>query len=159
NRAMFDLVFLGTSATVPSADRGSPALYAGRGPHRFLIDCGEGTQRQLMRAGLGFRGLRSVLLTPAHLDHIAGLAGLVATRGFFGIDQAIEIIGSQQTVDYVRRYLALTVGAEAAAGYRMRPVQAGRVQSWPGWHLDAFWVPHRNTHSLGYRFEKEGRAP
>ena len=69
---MFELVFLGTAAAVPSTERGLPALLVAKGPIRFLIDCGEGTQRQLMRAGLGFRGLAHVLLTHAHLDHCWG---------------------------------------------------------------------------------------
>ncbi len=156
---MFDLVFLGTSAAVPSAERGSPALYVSRGPDRLLVDCGEGTQRQLMRARLGFRGLRHVLLTHAHLDHVGGLAGLVATRALFGIEEAIDIVGSAETVDYVGHYLALTVGRERAAGYRLRAVEPGPVQGWPGWRLDAFAVRHRETQSLGYRFEESARAP
>jgi ribonuclease Z len=156
---MFDLVFLGTSAAVPSAERGSPALYVSHGPDRFLVDCGEGTQRQLMRARLGFRGLRHVLLTHAHLDHIGGLAGLVATRALFGIEEPIEIIGSAETVTYVGHYLGLTVGRERAAGYRVRAVEPGVVRSWPGWRLAAFAVQHRGTQSLGYRLEEEGRAP
>src|SRR5271165_2258480 len=156
---MFDLVFLGTSAAVPSAERSSPALYVGRGPDRFLVDCGEGTQRQLMRARLGFRGLRHVLLTHAHLDHIGGLPGLVATRALYGIEQPIEIVGSAETVGYVGRYLALTVGREHAAGYRLLALEPGLVRSWPGWRLDAFAVEHRRTQSLGYRFEEEPRVP
>jgi ribonuclease Z len=156
---MFDLVFLGTSAAVPSADRGSPALYVGRGPDRFLVDCGEGTQRQLMRARLGFRGLRYVLLTHLHLDHIGGLAGLIATRALYGIKEPIEIVGSGQTIEYIRHYLALTVGVERGAGYRLRPVAPGPVRSWPGWRLEAFAVAHRGTQSLGYRFEEEVRVP
>jgi ribonuclease Z len=155
---MFDLVFLGTSAAAPLAERGSPSLYVSRGPDRFLVDCGEGTQRQLMRAGLGFRGLRHVLLTHAHLDHIGGLAGLVATRALFGIEEPIEIVGSTETVTYVGHYLALTVGRERGAGYRLRAVEPGPVRSWPGWRLASFAVPHRGTQSLGYRFEEEVRA-
>ncbi len=156
---MFDLVFLGTSAAVPSAERGSPALYVSRGPDRLLVDCGEGTQRQLMRARLGFRGLRHVLLTHAHLDHIAGLAGLVATRALYGIEEPIDIVGSAETVGYVGHYLALTVGRERAAGCRLRAVEPGPVQEWPGWRLDAFAVRHRGTQSLGYRLEESARAP
>ena len=110
---MFELVFLGTAAAVPSAERGLPALLVGHGPDRFLVDCGEGTQRQLLRAGLGFRGLRHVLLTHAHLDHVMGLAGLIATRALWGLSGAIEIIGSGETVEFVQRYLAVTVGADA----------------------------------------------
>ena len=156
---MFDLVFLGTSAAVPSAERGSPALYVGHGPDRFLVDCGEGTQRQLMRARLGFRGLHHVLLTHAHLDHIGGLAGLVATRALYGIEQPIEIVGSTETVGYVAHYLALTVGDERAAGYRLRAIEPGLVRSWPRWRLEAFAVQHRGTQSFGYRFQEETRVP
>ncbi len=112
---MFELVFLGTAAAVPSAERSLPALLVGHGPVRLLVDCGEGTQRQLLRAGLGFRGLRHVLLTHAHLDHVMGLAGLIATRALWGLSGAIEIIGSGETVEFVRRYLAVTVGAERTA--------------------------------------------
>ena len=154
---MFELVFLGTAAAVPSAERGLPALLVGHGPKRFLVDCGEGTQRQLLRAGLGFRGLGHVLLTHAHLDHMAGLAGLVATRALWGLRDAIEIIGSGETVEFVRRYLAVTVGVEN--GYRLRVVSPGSVLSLPGWRLDAFAVAHRGTQSLGYRFEEEARRP
>jgi ribonuclease Z len=154
---MFDLVFLGTAAAVPSADRGSPALLVGRGPGRFLVDCGEGTQRQLMRAGLGFRGLACVLLTHAHLDHVAGLAGLVATRALFRLRQQIEILGSRETIAFVRRYLADTVGAGREAGYRLRAVAPGPVLAQEDWHIDAFAVAHRGTDSLGFRFAEETR--
>jgi glyoxylase-like metal-dependent hydrolase (beta-lactamase superfamily II) len=64
---LFELTFLGTAAAVPSTERGLPALVVVKGSSRFLIDCGEGTQRQLVRAQLGFRGLGHVLLTHAHL--------------------------------------------------------------------------------------------
>ncbi|MGH7028827.1 MAG: MBL fold metallo-hydrolase [Stellaceae bacterium] len=156
---MFDLVFLGTAAAAPSAERGLPALHVGHGPDRFLVDCGEGTQRQLLRAGLGFRGLGQVLLTHAHLDHVAGLAGLVATRALWGLEDAIEIVGSEETVDFVRRYLAVMVGAERDDRYRLRAVEPGLVLSRPGWRLDAFAVAHRGTQSLGWRFEEEARRP
>ncbi len=156
---MFDLVFLGTAAAVPSAERGLPALVVGRGPERFLVDCGEGTQRQLLRAGLGLRGLGHVLLTHAHLDHMAGLAGLVATRALWGLNNALEIVGSEETVGFVRRYLAVTVGGESETGYRLRAIGPGLVLTRPGWRLDAFAVAHRATQSLGYRFVEAARRP
>src|SRR5215471_11063830 len=109
---MFDLVFLGTAAAAPSVERGSPASLILCGPTRFLVDCGEGTQRQLMRARLGFRGLGHVLLTHLHLDHVAGLAGLLATRRLFQIADPIAIVGSAETIGFARRYLCDTVGSE-----------------------------------------------
>jgi ribonuclease Z len=154
---MFELVFLGTAAAVPSAERGLPALLVSRGPERFLVDCGEGTQRQLLRAGVGFRGLGRVLLTHAHLDHVAGLAGLVATRALWGLGEPIEIVGSAETVEFVGRFLAVTVGGDK--GHRLRAVAPGPVLLGPGWRLDAFAVAHRGTRSLGWRFEEAARHP
>ena len=156
---MFDLVFLGTAAAVPSAERGLPALLVARGSSRFLIDCGEGAQRQLMRAGLGFRGLAHVLLTHAHLDHVLGLAGLLATFALFRVDGTIEIIGSDETLAFVRRYLADTIGPERESAYRLRAISPGPVLVREGWRLDAFAVAHRGTASLGYRFQDELRHP
>lgn len=156
---MYELTFLGTAAAVPSAERGLPALLVGRGADRFLVDCGEGTQRQLMRAGLGFRGLQHILLTHAHLDHVLGLAGLLATLALYRVGAAVEIIGSEETLAFVRRYLAGTIGPERDGGYRLRAVSAGPVLSRPGWRLDAFAVVHRGTASLGFVFQVEARHP
>ena len=156
---MFELAFLGTAAAVPSAERALPALIVARGAQRFLIDCGEGTQRQLMRGEFGFRGLQNVLLTHAHLDHVLGLAGLLATLALYRIGGAVEIIGSGEAVAFVRRYLAVTIGAERDGGYRLRAVSPGPVLENPAWRLDAFPVAHRGTESLGYLFADETRRP
>src|ERR1700716_3187261 len=75
---MFDLTFLGTSASVPSADRNHPGLMVEAGGHRVMIDCGEGTQRQLLRSGAGFRRLDRLLLTHSHFDHVLGISGLLS---------------------------------------------------------------------------------
>src|SRR2546423_6704667 len=72
---MFDLTFLGTAASTPSAERGLPAVLVGVGSARFLIDCGEGTQRQLFRAGSGFRPIRPVFLHHPPLPHVLGRGG------------------------------------------------------------------------------------
>jgi ribonuclease BN (tRNA processing enzyme) len=76
---MFDLTFLGTSASVPSADRNHPGLLVEAGAHRVMIDCGEGTQRQLLRSGAGFRGPDRLLLTHGHFDHVLGIRSLFST--------------------------------------------------------------------------------
>jgi ribonuclease Z len=156
---VFDLVFLGTAAAVPSTERGLPALLVTKGPSRFLIDCGEGAQRQLMRAALGFRGLTHVLLTHAHLDHVLGLAGLLATFALYRVDGTIEIVGSDETVAFVKRYLADTIGPEREGSYRLRAISPGPVLARQNWRLDAFAVAHRGTESLGYRFQEEPRHP
>ncbi|MFH1927767.1 MAG: MBL fold metallo-hydrolase, partial [Chloroflexota bacterium] len=76
---MIEIAFLGTSASAPSVDRGLSSAIVMFRAHRFLVDCGEGTQRQILRSGLGFKRLDTILLTHGHLDHILGLGGLVST--------------------------------------------------------------------------------
>jgi ribonuclease Z len=156
---MYELTFLGTAAAVPSAERGLPGLLVSRGADRFLIDCGEGTQRQLMRAGLGFRGLHHILLTHAHLDHVLGLAGLLATLALYRVGDTVEIIGSEETLAFVRGYLGWVIGPERDGGYGLRAVSPGPVLSLPDWRLEAFPVAHRGTNSLGYVFHDETRHP
>src|SRR5437868_2111295 len=86
-----------------------------------------GTQHQLMRAGLGFRGVTHVLLTHAHLDHVLGLAGLLATFALYRMNRTVEIIGSDHTVAFIRRYLAHTIGPERDGAYQLRAVSPGPV--------------------------------
>jgi ribonuclease Z len=136
-----------------------PALFVSRAGSRFLVDCGEGTQRQMMRAGIGFRGLQHVLLTHAHLDHVLGLAGLIATLALYRVGGTLEIIGSGETVAFVRRYLSEAIGSERDGAYRLRTVSPGPVLSEEGWRLEAFPVTHRATESLGYVFQADTRHP
>ena len=103
---MFALTFLGTSASVPSAERNHPGLLVETGSHRILVDCGEGTQRQLLRSGAGFRRLDRLLLTHAHFDHVLGIPGLLSTlRLQQSAAGAMTIHGGPRTLDVVDRML------------------------------------------------------
>ena len=103
---MFALTFLGTSASVPSAERNHPALLLEAAGQRMLIDCGEGTQRQLLRSGAGFRRLDRILLTHGHLDHVLGIPGLFSTLGLRQTSDVMTIHGGPGTLDIVIRMLA-----------------------------------------------------
>src|SRR5437868_8643682 len=107
---MFELVFLGTAGSVPSVERGLPSLLVGFGRHRVLVDCGEGTQRQLRRSGAGYRRIDRILLTHADLDHVLGLAGLSATLALQRAapqdgESVLAIHGGAETLGFVRRFL------------------------------------------------------
>jgi len=157
-RIMFELTFLGTAASTPSPERGLPALLVTAPRSRFLVDCGEGTQRQLLRAGAGFRRLRHVLLTHAHLDHVLGLGGLIATLGLLQTDSELTICGSAETVDFARRYLASLWGeGRAPVPLHWVALEPGVVIDEPALRVSCFPVRHRGTHSLGYRFETPPR--
>src|SRR5262245_66267991 len=103
---MFALTFLGTSASVPSAERNHPGLLIEAGSHRILVDCGEGTQRQLLRSGAGFRRLDRILLTHGHFDHVLGIPGLFSTLRLRRNDDVMTIHGSRSTLEIVVRMLA-----------------------------------------------------
>ena len=94
-------MFLGTAGATPTVDRGSPATLLVRGGERILVDCGEGTQRQLMRsAGLARIGM--VLLTHLHGDHYLGLPGLLKTYSLLGREEPLLLFGPSGLYELLR---------------------------------------------------------
>jgi ribonuclease Z len=155
---MFELTFLGTAASTPSPERGLPALLVTAGGSRFLIDCGEGTQRQMLRAGVGFRRLRHILLTHAHLDHVLGLGGLIASLALLQANAALTIGGSGETIGFVEGYLASLWGeGRAPIAVSLAPLEPNAVFEQGELRLCCFPVRHRGTESLGFRFETAPR--
>ena len=99
---MFDIIFLGTSASAPSIHRGLTAQVVKHEEFRFLIDCGEGTQRQILKSGLGFKRLNRILITHGHLDHILGLAGLLSTFSRWETVDELEIYAGRWALERIR---------------------------------------------------------
>lgn len=95
------LVFLGTAGATPTVDRGSPAVLLARGGERVLIDCGEGTQRQLMRS-VGLARIGMVLLTHLHGDHYLGLPGLLKTYSLLGREEPLLLFGPSGLYELLR---------------------------------------------------------
>jgi ribonuclease Z len=87
-----DVIFLGTAGSAPTARRGLPATLLRRGGDRLLFDCGEGTQRQLVRS-TGLIELEEVFLTHFHLDHVLGLPGMLKTFALRGREREITVYG------------------------------------------------------------------
>src|ERR671910_1731856 len=88
-----DVVFLGTSGSAPTAQRGPAATLVRRGGDRLLFDCGEGTQRQLLRCDVGLLELREVFLTHYHADHSLGLPEMLKTYSLRGRELPLTIYG------------------------------------------------------------------
>src|SRR5579864_2562989 len=96
NRMDLSVMFAGTAGSVPSARRGLPALLVRRGAERILVDCGEGTQRQLLQAG-GLSDVTDVFITHLHVDHWLGLPGLLQTFSLRDRDRPLAIHGPSGT--------------------------------------------------------------
>src|SRR5260370_14661490 len=155
---MFDLPFLGTSASVPSADRNHPGLLVEAGGHRIMVDCGEGTQRQLLRSGGGFRRLNRLLLTHGHFDHVLGIPGVFATLRLRQSTDVMTIHGSPGTLDVVVRMLAGLWGeGRAPIPLQLVPLAEGRILDAGEFTVDSFRVRHRDTESFAFSFESQVR--
>lgn len=87
------MVFIGTAGSMPTAQRGPAATLVRRGGERLLFDCGEGTQRQLLRSDVGLIDLREVFLTHFHADHFLGLPGMLKTFALRGRELPLTIYG------------------------------------------------------------------
>jgi ribonuclease Z len=97
----FSVMFAGTAGSVPSARRGLPALLVRRGAERILIDCGEGTQRQLLRS-VGLSDLTDIFITHLHVDHWLGLPGLLQTFNLRDRDRPLAIHGPPGLAEMMR---------------------------------------------------------
>jgi ribonuclease Z len=158
---LFEILFLGTSASAPSAHRGLSALVVKHDEYRFLIDCGEGTQRQILQSGLGFKNLTRILLTHGHLDHILGLGGLLSTFLRWEAVNELEIYGGRSTLDRVHDLLYGVVlrGKQPPMPLKMQEIKPGLFIETGDFTVTAFPVSHRGPDCLGYVFEGKARRP
>lgn len=157
---MFELVFLGTAASAPTIERGLSATVVIHREHRFLIDCGEGTQRQIMRSGLGFKRLDVVLLTHGHLDHILGLGGIAATMARWGNLSEMTIYGGRWALERVHALMDVVLrGDEVSLEVRYVPIQAGPILSDEHLQVSAFPVSHRGPGNFGFIFQEPDHRP
>jgi ribonuclease Z len=158
---VFEVVFLGTSASAPSIQRGLSAQIVLHKEFRFLVDCGEGTQRQILRSGLGFRRLDRILLTHGHLDHILGLAGLISTFARWDATDRIEIWGGRWTLDRVHDLIFGVVlkGARPPVEIELYDIKPGVLMEDESFQLRAFQVEHRGPDCFGFCFEQKSRRP
>lgn len=155
------LKFLGTAASTATPQRGLPALLAifQRSGRRWLIDCGEGTSRQLIRARIGLR-LDAIAITHRDLDHIWGLGGVLSSLDMLNHPayQRLEILGSTETLQAVRRIARMAVFHDLDQ-LHFHPLERGETlplaQDPYEYRLRAIRVEHRQSGDLGFRFEKQ----
>ena len=157
---MFDLIFLGTAASAPSVWRNLPSTLVFHEDRRFIVDVGEGTQRQLLRSGAGFKRLNTVLLTHGHLDHILGLGGLISTFARWEAIDVFDIYGGRGTLDRVRDLMKVVLrGGEVRVKINLIELEPGVIIRDKGLTVSAFPVNHRGGSSFGFVFAEPSRRP
>ncbi len=153
-----DVVFLGTAASMPTAQRGPAALLVRRGSERLLFDCGEGTQRQLQRSAIGLPELEEMFLTHFHADHFLGVPGMLKTFALRGRGE------TPLTVYGPRGLRGLFGRLQPFLGRLPYPLtlvelDAGERLERDGYWIEGFAVEH-GTEALGYAIverERPGR--
>lgn len=151
-----DLVvtFLGTSASVPTSARGTSATLVSRGGRRWLVDCGEGTQRQLLRSGVGLADVDLVLLTHLHGDHFLGLPGMLKTFALRGREEPLLLAGPRGLHDLMRLLQPLI--GRLPFHLEAQEAVAGEVVRDDGVVVRAFNTDH-GVRSLGYALVEDAR--
>jgi len=148
------VVFLGTSGSVPTARRAPSSLLLRRGGERLLIDCGEGTQRQLLRCSVGLVELSEIFLTHYHADHYLGLPGMLKTFALRGRELPLTVYGPpglSELFDGLRRIFGrLTYPLE------LRVLRPGDELERDGYTIRTFPVDH-GLPGVGYAFVEEAR--
>jgi ribonuclease Z len=149
-----DVVFLGTSGSAPTAQRAPSALLVRRGGERLLVDCAEGTQRQLLRSDVGLAELREVFLTHYHADHYLGLPGMLKTFALRGRDLPLTVYGPPGLRDLIgalrRVFGTLPYPLELV---EIRP--GDRLER-DGYAIEPFRVEH-GVSAVGYALAEDGR--
>ncbi len=152
-----DVVFLGTSGSMPTAQRAPAATLVRRGGERLLFDCAEGTQRQLLRSDVGLVELREIFLTHYHADHFLGLPGMLKTFALRGRETSLTVYGPpglEELFASLRRIFGrLTYPVE------LEELRAGDSLERDGYRIDAFAVEHGSA-AFGYALveaERPGR--
>jgi ribonuclease Z len=152
---MLHVVFLGTAGSLPTPERNPSAILINREGEMMLFDCGEGTQRQMMRARTGMMRLNYIFLTHLHADHILGVPGLLETMAFQGREEPLTIAGPIHTIDLVEKFSSICYFSR---DFEVRAVdlEPGDVIRMNGYQVEAVETRH-SVPSLGYCLKEDER--
>jgi len=148
-----DVLFLGTAASAPTARRGLPAALIRRGGEKLLFDCGEGTQRQMVRS-VGLVDVDDLFITHFHADHVLGIPGLLKTYGLQARERRLRIYGPTG-LERLFKALAPLIG-RLPFELQLTELDAGDELPGEGYRLTCFNVDH-GVPALGYALVEDER--
>jgi ribonuclease Z len=146
---------LGTSASRPTIERNVASLAIHREGETLMFDCGEGTQRQMMRWGVSF-ALEDIFFTHLHADHILGVIGLIRTMALQGRQEALRLWGPRGSSRVLKR--AEGLGFERATfPVEIIELEPASPIKRNGYAITPFAVDHRGSTSIGFAIIEETR--
>jgi len=149
------LVFLGTGGSWPTPERAVTANALKRGGEVLLFDCGEGTQRQLMRSSVSFMQISRIFVSHFHGDHFLGIPGLVQSMALNDRKEALEIYGPSGTVELVKGLLALGY-FNPTFDVRVTDLKDGQRLEFDNYSVEARLADH-SVPDLAFSFEEKPR--
>lgn len=152
---MFDVLFLGTGASIPSRERSLPCIAVRQGRSISLFDCGEGSQRQLMISPLSFMKVDRIFITHLHGDHVLGLPGLLQTMGMSGRKNKVSIFGPRGIANTLSCLLGACEG-ELEYETEVTELEGGETVDFAEFSVTAFATVH-GTASLGFLYKEHDR--
>ena len=149
------LFFVGTGGSVPSARRGLPALLLRRGGDRLLFDCGEGTQRQLLRS-VGLADVECVFITHFHADHWLGLPGMLKSFALRDRDQPLTVYGPRGLEELMAQ-TRFIYGRRLPYELSIVELEPAEAVERDGYRVAAVPVSHRSASAVGYAIVEDAR--
>lgn len=149
------LLFLGTSAAVPTVRRGHPCIALWWKGEILLFDCGEGAQRQLMSAGLSFEKITGIFITHMHGDHVLGLPGLLMTMALQNRRRPLNLYGPKGLRSFIEFCLPMT-SYKLGFPIDIFEIGNGLVHSGKKYKVYSHGVRH-SVESYAYCFKEDDR--
>jgi len=150
------VVFLGTGGSVPTRERGLPAVVIQRSGEQIMFDCGEGVQRQMVKAGCGFHRKMKIFVTHMHGDHVLGLPGLLQTMALLDRQRKLELYGPsglKRFLECIRETVQFVLTFEVEV-HEIK--NAGAICEEKDYVVEAAWANHVIP-SLAYAFAEKPR--
>lgn len=149
------IVFLGTGSMQPTRERSHTAIYISGNKENFLVDCGEGTQRQILLAGLKTTKISRVLLTHWHGDHVFGLPGLLTNMAVNEYPGILEVYGPAKTIEHIK-HMYKSYEFNQNIKIKINEIREGKIFASNEFNVYAVKLKHSSS-CYGYRIEEKNK--
>lgn len=149
------ITFLGTTCMVPTKERNHTGIFMKYQGEAILVDCGEGTQRQIKLAGHRLTEVTKLLITHWHGDHVLGIPGLIQSLGSSEYSGKLKIYGPVGTKGYMEKMLEAFV-FDNRVDFEVHDVTEGKFIDEKGYSIEAYGLEH-GVRTIGFRFVEKDR--